>query len=480
MAMWGQMIFGPGGRWITGGNGAYEGASFARWARNWAARLFAPNEEMLDLPTLEARCLDLHRNNPIAQAIIEGHVDTVIGNGLKMHSTIDHEALGISEAEADELEALIEQEWSAYTETTECDAAGIANFAEIQQTAYRASENSGGILAHLPWVERPGSDFPLKVQLIETMRLGYNHPSSNVVYGVELDEYGQQVAYWISDYQGGPAKRMKAVGEASGRKLIIHFFNNDRPGQVRGVPLLRGCIKQLRILGEYFDNELIRARVSNLFTAFIKSSDPNALERPDTGDENQTLPRDPDDYRMQPGGIQLLDPDEDVVFANPNSPNQSFDSFVKSIILFVGMSVRMPFEVLTLQFVASYSAARAALGMFTSRIKYKRSRFALGFCQPIYEQWMTERVLSGALPLPGFFESQRKRRAYTAALWEGPRMVSIDETKEVDAAIKRINAGLTTKEREIYLLTGENYKNVFRQRKKELVEEPSAPQEKVI
>lgn len=466
--------------WRRGG--AYTGAGFDSSLKQWLPWLFSPNEELADLDILATRCLDLYRNEPIAQAIVDNEVDGVIGTGLRMHSTIDWDALGIDEIRANEIEDAVERRWKAYTESHECDAAGQRTFAELQAEAYRSTCNTGGILVTMPYTRRPGSEFEMRIQLIESIRLGVGAPSApNISYGVEHDTHGYPIAYWISpDYNNAPAVRVEAIGRRTGRVNVIHYFHNDRPGQVRGVPLLKGCIKFIKNLSAYCINELVAARVASLFTAFIKSENPNALDQPaslgrDDGPENTV--RDPNDYRMGQGSISLLGPGESVEFADPKRPNNNFGAFVETHLIAISMAIRRPYEIIRMKFDASYSASRAAIGVDHKQNKIKREKFSKGFCQPIYEEWLADEVLAGNIDMPGFFDSPSIRRAWCGTKWEGDRPVSIDETKEVAAAAQRVKELFSTIEEETYNLTGKNYKDNFRQRRRELLIDPTPSEE---
>jgi capsid protein len=73
--------------------------------------------------------------------------------------------------------------------------------------------------------------------------------------------------------------------------------------------------------------------------------------------------------------------------------------------------------------------------------------------------------------VPNFYEPLMAE-AYTACEWIGSSRHQIDELKETQAAVARINAGLTTREIEIARF-GRDYRKVFRQlsREKALAED---------
>ena len=107
----------------------------------------------------------------------------------------------------------------------------------------------------------------------------------------------------------------------------------------------------------------------------------------------------------------------------------------------IGMALGMPFEVLTMAYQSSYSAARGALLMAWKAFRSKRDLLAKLLCQPVLELWLTDEVAEGRISCPGFFADDVIRAAWCAAIWTGDGPGSIDPTKEVDAAQKRVDLG---------------------------------------
>ena len=99
--------------------------------------------------------------------------------------------------------------------------------------------------------------------------------------------------------------------------------------------------------------------------------------------------------------------------------------------------------------------------------KMRRTFMANRFCQPIYEEWLTEAVLKGRIHAPGFLENPLIRKAYAAAEWNGPSQGQLDPLKEVNAAIKRVDEGFSTRARETVELTGGDWWRNHAQRVRE-------------
>lgn len=128
---------------------------------------------------------------------------------------------------------------------------------------------------------------------------------------------------------------------------------------------------------------------------------------------------------------------------------------------YIGAALEIPYELLTKSFTASYSASRAALLEAWKAFRMRRTWFANDFCQPVYELWLSEAVARGRIIAPGFFNDPAKKKAWCRADWNGPAPGQIDPTKEVEAAIKRVEQGFSTREKETIELTGGDWdKNI--------------------
>ena len=93
--------------------------------------------------------------------------------------------------------------------------------------------------------------------------------------------------------------------------------------------------------------------------------------------------------------------------------------------------------------------------------RMRREWLANDFCQPIYEEWLTEAIAKGRVHAPGFFTDPLARKAYSQAEWNGPSQGQIDPLKEVNAAEKRVRNGFTTRAQETVALAGGDFaKNV--------------------
>lgn len=429
---------------------------------------------------LRQRTRDLYMGVPIANGAVKTMRTNIVGRGLRLKPNIDTELLGISPEERRTLEKQIEREWNIWAESTDCDMARIDNFCELQQLAFLNWLISGDCLAVLPVKPRLNQPYDLRVQLIEADRLcspdNCDTIDNKIVGGVEVDQSGEVVAYHIADhhplsyaYADISWQRVEAFGKTTGRRNVLHLMNRERIGQRRGVPFLAPVIESLKQLGRYTDAELVAAVVSGMFTVFIEKADASSEDAIGSiiPEEVQVDAEDETTIELAPGAVIDLNEGEKAHDMNPGRPNANFGGFVEAICQQIGASLEIPYELLMKRFNSSYTASKGALEEAWKMFNMYRDWLATDFCQPVYEEWLTEAVAKGRIKAPGFFTDPVIRKAYCGAKWNGPAKGMLDPVKEVTAAEKRVQNGFSTRSDETMQMTGTSYYNNIEQLKHE-------------
>lgn len=477
-------------RILNSGYGNYGASTSKKSMRGWQFSGGSAKEDIEDnLEILRERSRDAYMGVPIATGALKTLRTNVVASGLTPSPQIDADFLGMTPEQANDLQTHILREFSLWAESPLCDADRMDNFYKLQQLAFLAYAMNGDAFAVLPMRHDTGQPYDLRVQLIEADRVCspdqldrlfpsvvHNHSVESIVQGVEADETGMVVAYWIcnqhplSSLTATPKpmewQRVEAYGETTGRRNILHVMNRERSGQRRGVPILAPVLESLKQLGRYTDAEITAAVISAMFTVFISKKTPS-LGRPlgEVIPPNQQIDtQDRGTIELAAGAIVDLDENEEVEFADPKHPNTGFDAFSASIIQQIASALEIPSEVLMKKFTTSYSAARGALNEFWRTCDMMRSWFVDDFCQPIYEEWMTEAVATGRIKAPGFLTDPAIKKAYTSCTWNGPARTNLNPVQEVDAALKRVDAGFSTADQETATMNGGSYAMNIRQR----------------
>ena len=477
---------------LTGRNpsGAYEGARSTRDTKGWILSFFegADKEILGDLPLLRIRCRDLSRNNPIGRGAIRVLDNNVVGTGLKLQSRVNRKLLGITDEAARDWEEETESRFRAWAETEICDVEREKNFYDQQRVAYSNKNQSGDSFALLKFAPVDGTT-RLQVKLVEADNVkspnGQFQTLENgreIRDGVELSESGRRLAYWIARTAFSQPVRTRAFGQNANRRNVIHLFSKERIGQTRGVPMLSPVVTRLKNLDRYTKAELQAAVAASTIALFIKNNKrgfentAKTLAQQVTSDNPK---QDAFDYHVQGGGIYKLREGEEIQTFNPGRPNDKFEPFVNHTIREIGMAFGIPYEILRMNFEASFSASRGSKIEFIKTLLVERNVImAQQFCQRIYNEWLWLEVMTGRIKAPGFGESHEKTYAWSRALWVGDSTGHIDPFKEVMAAKLRVDEGFSTREAEALQLTGSSYlENIDRLRKENIEKKEVAIEE---
>ena len=493
---------------VNSGYGNYGANRFKKSMIGWSYGGGSSKEDIEDnIDTLRQRSRDAYMGVPIAAGALKALRTNVLASGLTPSPQVDGEFLGLTTEQTDELQQQIQREFSLWADTNDCDADGVDNFYRLQQLIFLGFLMNGDAFAVLGMEQEPGVPYELKIRVIEADRVcspglmdrlfpcevdGYQ--VYKIVQGIETNEAGKVVAYWIcSEHPHGAMishpdamkwTRVEARGAYSGRRNVLFVMARERAGQLRGVPILAPVIESIKQLGRYTEAEITAAVISNLFTAFVtpESVSNEAPFAEMIPPELQIDAQDQGTIEMAPGGIVSLAPGEQVTFADPKHPNAGFPEFSEAFIKQICTALEVPPEVLYKMFGTSFSASRGALNEFWRVCQMYRDWLSEDFCQPVYEEWFSEAVAKGRINAPGYFTDPAIKKAYTNCNWNGPARTNLNPVDEVQAAVMRVNAGYSTAVEETAQMTGGDWNRNIKQRlieaeKKKAVDEMAMLQE---
>lgn len=469
-------------------------------------RAWHPTSNTADFDTIpkleEIRkgCRDLTMNSPIANAPLNREVTNAVGWGLILQSRIDREALGMSDEEAEAWERNTEREFNTWAKSKDCDAARTLTFYAMQGHVLYNTSLSGDVFALMPYLKRPGKIYDLSVSIIEADMCATPPTmtdSNKMAGGIEIDQYGAPVKYYFKKLlRDGMTLGsttfdnfvpIPAFGAKSSRRNVLHLYHKLRPGQRRGIPMLAPVIDAVKQLSRLQEAELAASVINSFFTVFVKTNpavgglaDGYIPEDSEVDEEDD--PRDEMNYELGSGSvIELAKDGQEIQLADPKRPNENFEPFFLGICKTIGAATNIPFEQLILHFSSSYSAARAALLEAWKFYRMRRVWLSTEFCQPIYEEWLTEAILKGRVVAPGFFDDPVIRFAWCGATWTGPGQGQIDPLKESKATATMLELPLTDYESEHARIYGTDWEDSMtrfsRQKKflkeKEIITEPA-------
>ena len=432
-----------------------------------------------EIPGERQYCQDLSRKSPIAAGILSTKLTHVVGQGFTYHARPDRKILRMSDSYADEWEEIVEREWSLFFNKKHCDIARTSVGNDLTKIIYDCVNVDGDILAIFPKVSVPGRPYSTRVQLVEADRLcnpNDEQDTNKIVGGVEMDEYGAPIRYHIVNYVAGSVVNasearewlsVDAFGKKTGLPNLVHIYRRNRPNRPRGIPSLSPVIEVLKMLTRYSEAELMAAVVSSYFTVFIQTEtgeakiDSTYMTR-ETGASSTD-----DNIKLGDAMVIGLRPNEKISTANPGRPNDKFDQFVLALFREIGIAVNIPYEILIKHFSSSYTASRGALLEFWKWVLCEREFLYNSFLYPVRDIFMWEAVSLGRIKAPGYFNDPILREAYNNGLFRGPARGHIDDLDEINAAIKRVESGVSTLDTETAEITGGNWERNHEQSVKE-------------
>ena len=473
--------------WTRWGGGYDAGSSrpkeFQEWEPDVDSAISALHPALYDI---RARARDVCRNNPLAAGAMDSACRSVIGTGLRVRPMIDHEFLDVDEEAADEWNKQARRCFELWaTPEGGCDISMNRSFEELQSLVFRGLFEGGDVLVLDRFLSGRESPYSSCVQTIEAEQVSNpenDADSEELAGGVEVEmDTGIVRAYHVSSEHPGHMNqaprwfRLPAYNE-HGQRVARLVYRPHRIGERRGVPWLAAVLKSMKQLDRFTNAELQAAVVSSFFTAFIFSEGGGMEDDPlgmgiegDPGPEGPTaIARQEDgDIRLGHGLVTNLGPGEKVEFADPRRPNDLYRPFVEMMWQHIGIGLGIPYEVFTMRFQESYSAAKGALAEAAKTFRVSKTLIQTHFCEPAYKRVIAESVARGLLDAPGFFDDPLKMRAWCRASWMGDAVVSLDPEREIKAARERIAAAVSNIDRESREITGSTFDENIAQRLKE-------------
>lgn len=441
-----------------------------------------------DYWTLRQRSEQLFKTNIYARGIIARLVTNEINTGLHLEAEPEEQILGLAE------DALAD--WSEDTENRFhlwakspllCDRRGFDTFGAIQATARTEALIAGDCLVV---VEQD------RVTKLPTVRL-YNgacvqtplgvtaQRGNRIIDGVEVDDIGRQVAYWIRK-EDGVSKRLPAFGEKSGRRIAwLVYGTRKRVNEVRGEPLLSAVLQSLREIDRYKDSTQRKALLGSLWLGWIEKEQDkmgsgfmgrSGIARNGRSQiDNSAQQRNFRVTEQIPGVFaQELQFGERVKFQNSVSTDEKFSDFEAAIIQGIAWSLEVPPEILTLSFNANYSASQAAINEFKMYLDRARTDFADAFCAPIYHEWLLSEVLNGRISAPGLLDAWNDPSksdvlsAWLCSDWAGHIKPSTDILKQARGLSAAVGMGLIDLDRATREFSGMKFSKVAKKLKRQV------------
>lgn len=411
---------------------AFDAATTGRRGRTWGTSDWGPNAALLgSASTIRARARDAVRNSLWAGNANESFAANVVGTGIKPRSAVQDKEI------RDRIHALW-AEWIEYADADEtCDFYGQ------QALVARAVHASGELFARVRY-RRPEDGLPvaMQVQLLESDMVAYdvNEPvpgGGRIIGGIEFDAIGRRVAYHM--HANHPGDALYGSGSTERRRVpadqVIHVFKPLRPGQQRGLPHVVRALLKLHELGKYDEAEVIRKKIAAMLAGFIIRDGSGSTM---FGEDEAELDEAGDPLiPWEPGTLNVLQPGEDIKFSEPADVGGSYKDFMRLQCQALARGMDVTYEQMSGDLTgANYSSIRAGLVESRRCQEPIQRMIVFQFCRKVWNAWLDQAVLEGALTIPGYAE---RRREFQRVTWIRPAWEWVDPLKDTQATLAAID-----------------------------------------
>jgi len=365
---------------------------------------------------------DMIRNTAFAVRGQQVIVNNVVGDG------IIPKVVTKDKATRDALLSVIED----HLDTTSIDASGRNNLYGLQRLAMNTIVDSGEVIIRRRMRRRgDGLALPFQLEVLEpdyldTTMSGRLRNGNEVIEGIEFNEIGKRVAYYLhKDHPGNYGYRSSRESSRVDASNILHIFRQDRPGQKRGVSWFAPIAMNLQDMADHQDAQLMRQKIAACFAAFRVSLDGDPLDGDATGLSQSLIP----------GRIQQLAPGEDIRFASPPGV-ESYDEFTRSVLRAVAAGLGVTYEALTgdLSNVNFSSARMGRMEMDRNISTWQWTMLVPQMLQPIGKWVVDDWMLINQRFIPG-----------VKLEWVPPHRILVDPTREIPALGKKVSLGLASR-----------------------------------
>lgn len=448
---------------------AFAAAADNRLLQDWFAPKLAPDELLRwNLPKLVRRARDMEVNNSTIRNYLRMVPVNVIGaDGVRLQAQLKAaDGKTLLKREND----LIEEAWDEWGECV--DMQGRLDFVSFQRLAIKNIARDGEVLVRV-WRGAKVNRFRFALEMLDPELLDADYfvakgeNRGEIRAGVEVDDDGRAVAYWIwnryeSSYSSRPRKRERVPADQ-----IFHLYDPDRVGQTRGVPWLVSVMVPARHLEAYREASLVAARVAAAKMFFFKKTDASMPSvQPEDGDGSGSVtgedPKGSFLFEANPGSGWVLPPGYDLAPWNPNSPSTEFGSFCKDSLRQVATGLPgAGYNSLSSDLESvNYSSLRFGSALERDVWRVIQRWWIAAFLRPLYREWMKWVTMDGENNEPALQLGNRPLSRLTRARWQPRGWQSVDPYKEVQAGVIGLRAGLTSR-RKLLAEQGLDLEDVF-------------------
>lgn len=346
---------------------------------------------------------------------------------------------------------------SALAEQAEHDFAKWARktcFWSKMRTTCSAKITDGEIFGMMVTNPKIDHDIKLDVALIECDRIeswAGSMGKENEIDGIRFDEHGNPVRYRLLNHHPGDHRSLKGMskGEWIDRQYMFHYFEHERPGQIRGVSEITPALNLFGQLRRYtaavIESAQRAAEISAImYTDLLPDGAAAELSDPITIIEAER------------NAIMSLPEGWKMAQMKPEQPSNSYKEFKAEVIKEIARTLNLP-EAIAAGTSAGYNYASGRLDFqaFDRMVDIIRDDIIDEILDRVWAAWLEEYKARRGL-------SDEQVALIEEHTWLFVRRGHVDPNKEANADEIRFNNGTLTKAA-YYAQYGKDSKTEFKQ-----------------
>lgn len=488
---------------------AYEGASrFSKELASYSPVIRSADADLLPAKaTADARTRDTARNDAYVQGGATLRKDNIVGSYYMLNAKPVTTVLFGKEDETweDEWQEETEEKFGLWAESLDNwpDAGRVNTLTGLVRMTVDSHTVHGEALASVEWLRDQPRMFNTAIQMIDIDRLSTPPEFMDdpmVRGGIRRNQYGAPQTYYVrmahpSDWITPDSYKWKPIDirKPWGRIQMIHIFEQLRPDQSRGISSMVAALSEMKMTKNFRQMVLQNAVLNATYAATIESELPTEAIFAQLGGADMTSERVQELLMSYMGGhfhtldtfmegaknlkidgvkIPHLPPGSKFKLQGAGQGGPLGSEFEQSLLRHIAAALGVSYEQLSRDYTkTNYSSARAAMNETHKAMLSIKRMVADRFATHVYSLWLEEAINKGEITsvrrnMPSFYEKQFKD-AYTACDWVGASRGQVDELKETQAAVLKINNGLSDLETENAKLGGD-WRKRMRQLKREM------------
>lgn len=428
--------------------------------KNWNSRP-VPFVSFTDLhqAKLVGRARDVCFHNSYGKAGLRVLRQNIVGeNGIRMQSRVMKS--GTDDLDMDINDA-IENAWADFSEKTNIDTAGRKNLLWMQIIALNSLITDGEFF----FQKHKEGKYGVQIQEIDAMRIPpfatnrYRLERVGETYknGIIFDKMTGKPLYYalnrdnVNYYDMQPDRSTMLIPASD----IFHGYQQDAPGQTRGVPLGQTSSETLYMIAKYSEAALQNARVGAAKVGFFtQQTDEPPGTKPKIDDDgnfvvdddgNQVLENAMDGAKIDltPGSISSLPPGVGFADWDTQYPDAQYEAFMKVMLRGASVGFSIPYSDISGDLSdVNYSSMRQGAIEIRANYRILQGLLIEYLMQPLYMEWLASVLMMELINVNGKVLTIDMFPDLYKPIWTPKRWAWIDPRAEAIANQIAIKSGL--------------------------------------